>query len=66
VHLDCLGLGRAGAVFTEGWDRLPLLTGTGAKTVKRRINAKEIVPPASASAEVLLTMSRVDAAPVAA
>lgn len=61
-YVTCLDLGRAGAVFTEGWDRAVQKSGAEAKTIKRRINTQVIYPPVGASGEVLLAMSHTDPA----
>lgn len=64
-YVTCLDLGRAGAVFTEGWDRQPRLTGAAAKAVKQRINRQIIVPPVQASGAELLALSCIDERPAA-
>jgi NADH dehydrogenase len=61
-YVTCLDLGRAGAVFTDGWDREVRQTGCDAKARKRRINTVVIYPPANATAETLLELSRLSAA----
>lgn len=61
-YVTCLDLGRAGAVFTEGWDRTVQKSGAEAKTIKRRINTQVIYPPAGAPGEVLLAMSSIEPA----
>lgn len=44
-YVTVLDLGPAGAVYTEGWDRVVIATGADAKTTKRTINAQRIYPP---------------------
>jgi NADH dehydrogenase len=44
-YVTCLALGRSGAVFCEGWDRLPLKTGAEAGAIKAEINQRRIYPP---------------------
>jgi NADH dehydrogenase len=62
-YVTCLDLGRAGAVFTEGWQRQVRVTGAEAKSIKQRINRQVIVPPGQASADELLALSRIDDLP---
>ena len=59
-YITCLDLGRSGAVFTRGWERVVELTGAEAKAVKRRINTETIYPPPDATADELLAMSSID------
>lgn len=59
-YVTCLDLGRSGAVFTRGWQRIVELTGANAKAVKKRINTEVIYPPVVATAEQLLALSSVD------
>jgi NADH dehydrogenase len=56
-YVTCLDLGRSGAVFTTGWDRVISRTGSDAKTIKRNINTVLIVPPLDGSVEALLRAS---------
>jgi NADH dehydrogenase len=44
-YVTVLDLGPAGAVYTEGWDRVVVSTGAQAKTTKQTINSKRIYPP---------------------
>ncbi|MEE3065149.1 MAG: NAD(P)/FAD-dependent oxidoreductase [Actinomycetota bacterium] len=44
-YVTVLDLGPAGAVYTEGWDRVVVATGADAKTTKQTINSKRIYPP---------------------
>lgn len=52
-YVTCLDLGRAGAVFTTGWDRQVQLRGAEAKALKRRINTQVILPPPPDRATIL-------------
>ena len=61
-YITCLDLGRSGAVFTRGWERVVERTGEEAKAVKRRINTETIYPPHDATAAELIRMSSVDVA----
>ncbi|OMC49223.1 FAD-dependent oxidoreductase [Mycobacterium sp. IS-1264] len=51
-YVTVLDLGPAGAVYTEGWDRMVVSNGAQAKATKRTINTRRIYPP--------LTRSRAD------
>lgn len=44
-YVTVLDLGPAGAVYTEGWDRVVVSTGARAKDTKRTINTRRIYPP---------------------
>jgi NADH dehydrogenase len=44
-YVNCLDLGEAGGLFTQGWDRDVRLTGFWAKTLKEAINTRLIYPP---------------------
>jgi NADH:ubiquinone reductase (H+-translocating) len=44
-YVTVLDLGPAGAVYTEGWDRVVVSTGPAAKTTKQTINTRRIYPP---------------------
>jgi NADH dehydrogenase len=44
-YTTCLDLGAAGALATEGWDRVVLRTGAEAKELKAAINTRWIYPP---------------------
>ena len=59
-YITCLDLGRAGAVFTRGWDRVVERAGVEAKAIKRRINTEVIYPPADGTREELLALSSLD------
>jgi NADH dehydrogenase len=51
-YVTVLDLGPAGAVYTEGWDRVVVADGAKAKATKQVINTRRIYPP--------LTGQRVD------
>jgi NADH:ubiquinone reductase (H+-translocating) len=44
-YVTVLDLGLAGAVYTEGWDRMVVSKGARAKATKRIINTRRIYPP---------------------
>ncbi|ORX00386.1 NADH dehydrogenase [Mycobacterium triplex] len=44
-YVTVLDLGPAGAVYTEGWDRVVVSTGAEAKATKQTINSRRIYPP---------------------
>ena len=44
-YVTVLDLGPAGAVYTEGWDRVVVSTGAAAKRTKLTINTRRIYPP---------------------
>ena len=44
-YVTVLDLGQAGAVYTEGWDRIVVADGAKAKSTKRTINTIRIYPP---------------------
>ena len=46
-YSTCLDLGPAGAVQTQGWNRLIVATGANAKETKKMINCVRIYPPES-------------------
>jgi NADH dehydrogenase len=58
LHLDwyvtVLDLGREGAVYTQGWNRVVVATGESAKQIKQTINRQRIYPPLSGSAREIL------------
>jgi NADH:quinone reductase (non-electrogenic) len=43
-YVTCLDLGEAGALFTQGWDRVVTLTGFWGKAMKQMINSRLIYP----------------------
>jgi NADH dehydrogenase len=51
--VTCLDLGRAGAIFSTGFDRAVRLTGQEAKERKRSINERLIYPPVDDPAIIL-------------
>jgi NADH dehydrogenase len=53
-YVTVLDLGPAGAVYTEGWDRVVVSTGAQAKATKRTINTRRIYPPLTGSRAELL------------
>ncbi|OBK45555.1 NAD(P)/FAD-dependent oxidoreductase [Mycobacterium sp. 1081908.1] len=53
-YVTVLDLGPAGAVYTEGWDRLVASTGAAAKATKQTINTRRIYPPLTGSRADLL------------
>jgi NADH dehydrogenase FAD-containing subunit len=44
-YVTILDLGPAGAVYTEGWDRVVVSNGAKAKATKRTVNTQRIYPP---------------------
>ncbi len=53
-YVTVLDLGPAGAVYTEGWDRLVVSSGARAKDTKRTINTRRIYPPLTGNRADLL------------
>jgi len=53
-YVTVLDLGPAGAVYTEGWDRLVVASGAEAKATKRTINAERIYPPLNGDRDAIL------------
>lgn len=53
-YVTVLDLGPAGAVYTEGWDRVVVSTGAQAKATKRTINTRRIYPPLTGDRAELL------------
>lgn len=53
-YVTILDLGPAGAVYTEGWDRLVVSQGATAKVTKRTINTQRIYPPSTGNRAELL------------
>ncbi|BBY43512.1 NAD(P)/FAD-dependent oxidoreductase [Mycolicibacterium celeriflavum] len=53
-YVTVLDLGRAGAVYTEGWERQVVSTGAAAKATKRIINGERIYPPLTGDRAALL------------
>ncbi|HET6737103.1 NAD(P)/FAD-dependent oxidoreductase [Mycobacterium sp.] len=53
-YVTVLDLGPAGAVYTEGWDRMVVSSGAEAKATKQVINTQRIYPPLNGNrAEIL-------------
>jgi NADH:ubiquinone reductase (H+-translocating) len=53
-YVTVLDLGPAGAVYTEGWDRLVVSQGMQAKATKQTINTRRIYPPLTGNRADLL------------
>jgi NADH dehydrogenase len=53
-YVTVLDLGPAGAVYTEGWDRLVVASGAEAKATKRTINGQRIYPPLNGDRDAIL------------
>ena len=53
-YVTVLDLGPAGAVYTEGWDRLVASSGAEAKATKNVINRQRIYPPRNGNREEIL------------
>lgn len=53
-YVTVLDLGRWGAVYTEGWDRLVVAKGEAAKKTKQTINCQRIYPPSTGNREDIL------------
>jgi NADH:ubiquinone reductase (H+-translocating) len=54
-YVTVLDLGPAGAVYTEGWDRVVVADGAKAKATKQVINTRRIYPPMTGNRTDLLT-----------
>lgn len=52
-YVTCIDLGRAGALFTMGWDRQVQQTGAEAKRTKRTIVTETIYPPTEDRAAIM-------------
>ena len=57
-YVTCLDLGGAGAVFTRGWDRRVMASGSDGKEIKKRIN-QQIHPPVDDAQKILAAADRV-------
>ncbi|MDX3852702.1 NAD(P)/FAD-dependent oxidoreductase [Streptomyces sp. AK02-01A] len=57
-YTNCLDLGPAGAIATEGWDRTVQMTGPEAKTLKQNINTLWIYPPVDDPEQILAQAGR--------
>jgi NADH:ubiquinone reductase (H+-translocating) len=53
-YVTVLDLGPAGAVYTEGWDRVVVANGAAAKATKQTINTRRIYPPLTGNRADLL------------
>jgi NADH dehydrogenase len=53
-YVTVLDLGPAGAVYTEGWDRVVVSEGAAAKLTKQTINTRRIYPPLTGNRVELL------------
>ncbi|BBY20580.1 hypothetical protein MSTO_07850 [Mycobacterium stomatepiae] len=53
-YVTVLDLRAAGAVYTEGWNRVVVSTGAQAKSTKQTINCRRIYPPLTGARAVLL------------
>jgi NADH:ubiquinone reductase (H+-translocating) len=53
-YVTVLDLGPAGAVYTEGWDRVVVANGDEAKATKQAINTRRIYPPLTGNRADLL------------
>jgi NADH dehydrogenase len=53
-YVTVLDLGPAGAVYTEGWDRLVAASGAEAKATKNVINTRRIYPPRNGNRDDIL------------
>ena len=53
-YVTVLDLGPAGAVYTEGWDRVVVANGAAAKATKQTINTGRIYPPLTGNRADLL------------
>ncbi|MCV7195036.1 NAD(P)/FAD-dependent oxidoreductase [Mycobacterium angelicum] len=59
-YVTVLDLGPAGAVYTEGWDRMVVSRGAQAKATKQTINTQRIYPPLTRSRADLLAAAAPD------
>ena len=59
-YVTVLDLGPAGAVYTEGWDRVVVANGTEAKATKQTINTRRIYPPLTRDRADLLAAAAPD------
>jgi NADH dehydrogenase len=59
-YVTVLDLGPAGALYTEGWDRVVVSNGPQAKATKRTINTQRIYPPLTANRTDLLAAAAPD------
>ncbi len=59
-YVTVLDLGPAGAVYTEGWDRVVVSNGEQAKATKQTINTRRIYPPLTGNRTDLLAAAAPD------
>ena len=59
-YVTVLDLGPAGAVYTEGWDRVVVANGAAAKATKQIINTVRIYPPLTGDRSDLLAAAAPD------
>lgn len=52
-YVTCLDLGEAGALFTQGWERVPAQVGPEVKALKQKVNTQWIYPPRGDRAAIL-------------
>lgn len=52
-YVTCLDLGEAGALFTQGWERVPVQVGPEVKALKQKVNTQWIYPPRGDRAAIL-------------
>ncbi len=57
-YVTCLDLGAAGGIFTRGWDRRVMASGTEGAAIKKRIN-EAIRPPVDDASKILAAADRV-------
>lgn len=57
-YVTCLDLGGAGGIFTRGWDRRVMATGSHGKEIKMQIN-QAIHPPVDDAEKILAAADRV-------
>ncbi|QKG27254.1 FAD-dependent pyridine nucleotide-disulfide oxidoreductase [Actinomadura verrucosospora] len=57
-YVTCLDLGNAGGIFTRGWDRKVMASGSEGKEIKTRIN-QAIHPPVDDADKILAAADRV-------
>ncbi len=60
VYVTCLDLGEAGALLTQGWDRVPEMSGAEGKKLKQMINTQWIYPP-TGTRDAILAAADIDA-----
>jgi NADH:ubiquinone reductase (H+-translocating) len=60
LYVTCLDLGDAGALLTQGWDRVPDISGAEGKKLKQMINTQWIYPP-TGNRDAILAAADIDA-----